>query len=63
MEVTIDEQSLPNILAMSETIIPKALKIVDCTKQIANRGKKDTPFISDLVSHHMESFNKTNVKC
>jgi hypothetical protein len=45
---TIHQMALTNILAMSGTFPPMMISIQDCTKQMAEGGKKDALYIANL---------------
>jgi hypothetical protein len=46
-----------NILAMSGTVLPMTISIQDCTKYMAEEGKKDTLCIANLFEEKVMEYN------
>jgi hypothetical protein len=49
--------ALMNILAMSGAFPPMMISIQDCTKQMAEVGKKDALYIADLFDQKVMEYN------
>jgi hypothetical protein len=49
--------ALMNILAMSSTFRPTTISIQDCTKHMAEGGKKDASYIADLFDEKVMEYN------
>jgi hypothetical protein len=49
--------ALMNILTMSDAFPPMAISILDCTKHMAERGKKDALYIANLFDKKVMEYN------
>jgi hypothetical protein len=49
--------ALMNILAMSGAFLPMTISIQDCTKHVAEGGKKDALYIADLFDEKVIEYN------
>ena len=54
---TVARTAFVNILASGVNITNACLEIHDCTKQLQGGGKKDSEYIADLVSKHVDKLD------
>lgn len=56
----INTMQLVNVLAVSGSIPPCTIDNHDCQQHMAYGGKKDTPFIVNLIDHKINLLNPTH---
>ncbi len=49
--------ALINILAMSGATLPMMISVQDCTKHMAEGGKKDASYIADLFEEKVMEYD------
>ena len=54
---TIHRMPIVNCLGLCADHPPTVLSIDDCTEHMASGGKKDAPYISHLLEHHVEEYD------
>ncbi len=54
---TIHQMALINILAISYATPPMTISVQDCTKHMAEGGKKDTSYIADLFEEKVMEYD------
>ena len=58
---TIHRMPLMNILAMTDTTPPMTISIQDCTKHMAEGGKKDALYIANLFEEMVLEYNSLKI--